>query len=228
MSSNDAWVMVGGIRGTPDAAAADLLQRMALAAVPDMDMVTPIEELCDLAGVPDVSALLKTLEVVSHTTVSLMAAPEGWLCSGGSLISWSVSGAHVRWRVSGHVHAAFTTDDAPSLATLLPFVGKPAKGARAMRLFDIFHRAASRERPFEIDIEDALRLLDASGMRSDFSRHVIEPAVTEVAICAPFLTSIEVGLGRGRERGRPIRTVSCRAAFRHAPLSAAGFIRAER
>lgn len=92
MSSNDAWVMVGGIRGTPDAAAADLFQRMALACIPDSEMETPVDELRDLAGGIEAASLLKTLEVISHTTVSLVAAPEGWTCSGGSLVAWSASG----------------------------------------------------------------------------------------------------------------------------------------
>lgn len=215
MSSNDAWVMVGEIRGTPDAAAADLFQRLALACVPDTEMETPVDELCDLAGGVEVASLLKTLKVISHTTVSLVAAPEGWTCSGGSLVAWTVSGTRLRWRVSKHVHAAFVADDAPPLATLLPFVGRSAKMVRAMRLYDLLYRAASRGRSVSVGFEEGLMLLNASSMRADVRRHVIEPAVTEVAIRAPFLCGIDVDLVRERGlRGWPIQAISFSAAFR--------------
>jgi hypothetical protein len=215
MSSNDAWVMVGGIRGTPDAAAADLFQRMALACIPDTEMETPIDELRDLAGGVDAESLLTTLEVISHTTVSLIAAPEGWTCSGGSLVAWNVSGGKLRWRVSKHVHAAFADDDAPPLNSLLPFVGRSAKVVRAMRFYDLLYRSASRGRPVVVGFEDGLSLLNASGMRADVRRHVIEPAVTEVAIRAPFLCGIDIDLVRDRgHRGWPIQAFSFSASFR--------------
>ena len=215
MSSNDAWVMVGGIRGTPDAAAADLFQRMALACVPDSEMETPVDELRDLAGGVDAASLLTTLEVISHTTVSLIAAPAGWTCSGGSLVAWSVSGDKLRWRVSKHIHAAFAADDAPPLDTLLPFVGRSARVVRAMRLYDLLYRSASRGRPVVVGFEDGLSLLKATSMRADVRRHVIEPAVTEVAIRAPFLCGIDVDLVRDRGfRGWPIQAFSFSAAFR--------------
>lgn len=215
MSSNDAWVMVGGIRGTPDAAAADLFQRMALACIPDTEMETPIDEMRDLAGGVDAASLLTTLEVISHTTVSLIAAPEGWTCSGGSLVAWSVSGDKLRWRVSKHIHAAFAADDTAPLSSLLPFVGRSARVVRAMRLYELLYRSASRGRSVAVGFEDGLQLLNASTLRSDVRRHVIEPAVTEVAIRAPFLCGIDVELVRGRGlRGWPIQAFSFSASFR--------------
>lgn len=226
MANELKWVMAGTVDGDLTAQGAMLAQSLILASMPGEISSGRIQAVQDIAGVESWAGLETLLMSLSRVSVGLVAAPEGWMCAGSCLLEWSVSGDTVSWRVSKHVHSAFADDDAPSLPALLPFVrAKGRRSVRAMRLFDILHRAAKRGGEIALPAEHAMRLLDLEGMSlADARRYGTDKAMEDVVTFAPQISSPNIVFDRDwLTPGGPIRTVTFKAGLRAAePIAGMG------
>lgn len=188
------WVMPGKFRGELTAPAAALFQRLAEDCKPGEVRDRGIRELLPVAQLTEWRQLEGVLSALSEVSVSLLAAPEGWVCAGSSLLEWSVSGDMVRWRIPAHVHAAFVGRDAPNLGTLLPFVRSKGRTAtRSLRLYCFLHRAAVSGGRLEVPAAMALQTLELDGATpADARRYGTDRALRDVAALAPHLTTPRV------------------------------------
>ena len=190
MGMVESWVMPGKFRGELTAPATALFQRFAEDCKPGEMRERGIQELLQLTGLTEWRSLEGAMSALSEVSVTLFAAPEGWVCAGSSLLDWSVSGDLVRWRITPHVHAAFTGKDTPTLETLLPFVRSKGRTAtRSLRLYCFLHRAAVSGGRLELPAAMALQTLELDGVTpADARRYGTDRALRDVAALAPHLT----------------------------------------
>lgn len=197
-ATSDPWVMAGAFRGELSLDAAELFGALAAESEPGEDMACPAEDLLKLTGMEGWPRLEAVLASLSDVSAILLAAPGGWVCGGGSLVDWSVSGELVTWRIPARVHSAFGTALSPSLSSLVPFTRLRGRaGARSLRLYCLLHRAASLGGELRLQAGDALALLGLqTASAADARRYGTDRSLRDVAELAPHLVDPKVRFER--------------------------------